>query len=1039
MVVESPEIINMNSRADLDFFHIYNELYRDNEVNDDPYFGVDISSKFYDIESLANLGGKTAFLSINIQSLHSKHEQLLQEIEAIAHQKLNIDIIAIQETWDIQYPDLLTIPGFKPIIFKKRKGMRGGGVGFFVKNYLKAEIIEHLSPFENKIIEALTLQITYPNNKSVLVTSIYRSNGVLRNVTQAQQIERFMNSFDQLSSQLQLTKKESYIFLDSNIDLLSLRSAVSSNYLNLIFEKGYLQGIKKATRIQNESFSLIDQILFNSNVGSIYTGTLVSDVSDHFFTFICTPDRISTQQTHKTTVSRDYNHTNLLNFKTELGNADWNNVLLTNDIDQSYDLFWTTYKSLHDANFPLKRSRRNKNIHKNSKFMTAGLLTSRRTKMNLHKIAISDPTAANINRYKTFKTIYHRTVRGAKKLYITFKLNENASNPKKTWQTLNEILGKTKNSDKIDQINIDGIPEHDEQKIADTFNGFFSRVGTEISGSVPTVEKQPEEYINYNRPIPDLQLFNTTPEHVLKTIKKFQPKNSSDIQGVSTKMIKFIGAEICIPLSHIFNLSLTTGIFPSKLKQCRVIPIFKSGNQLECDNYRPISLLSSISKVLEKIVAEKLLHHLISNDLLYQHQYGFLPKKSTEHNLFHIVNYITKALNDSSFCIGVFLDLKKAFDVCSHKILLKKLKRMGINGTTYNWFKSYLSGRSQKVDINGCLSESLDLDISVIQGSILGPILFLCYINDFWTATTLFSVLFADDTTCLAKGKILSELTTYVNTELQKIANWFRSNKMAVNTSKTKFIVFRTRGKRINPQDCELLFNGNEIGKPDDPALIYPIDRIFCDGPTTSFKLLGILFDEYLSFEEHITSISAKIAKSLFCINRIKNFVTKSSLRTLYFSMIHSHLQYCINIYSCATPTALNKLTLIQKKAIRIISNANYRAHTAPLFTQLNILPVDMMIKYSTLKLMHSFYHNTMPTSFNETWITNRARIPERELRDADDLFIPHHKFATLKRLPLFTFPRVWNEEGASKNNPSQYRFLKNLKSSLLTSLTAVV
>jgi hypothetical protein len=177
-------------------------------------------------------------------------------------------------------------------------------------------------------------------------------------------------------------------------------------------------------------------------------------------------------------------------------------------------------------------------------------------------------------------------------------------------------------------------------------------------------------------------------------------------------------------------------------------------------------LLSSISKILEKIVAEKLLSHLTTNDILYNHQYGFLPRRSTEHNLMQIVNYITKALNNGEYCMAVFLDLKKAFDVCSHEILLKKLKLMGIRGTAHNWFMNYLAGRSQKVEIDGDFSDPLNIAISVIQGSILGPILFLCYINDFWNSTSLFSVLFADDTTALAKGKNLHELTLYVNDEL---------------------------------------------------------------------------------------------------------------------------------------------------------------------------------------------------------------------------------------------------------------------------------
>jgi hypothetical protein len=192
----------------------------------------------------------------------------------------------------------------------------------------------------------------------------------------------------------------------------------------------------------------------------------------------------------------------------------------------------------------------------------------------------------------------------------------------------------------------------------------------------------------------------------------------------------------------------------------------------------PISLLSSISKVLEKIVAEKLIHHLLSNDLIYQHQYGFLPKRSTEQNLIQILNYITDAINQDMYCVGVFLDLKKAFDVCSHEILLKKIQKIRIVGTAHKWFSRYLKGRTQCVDINGNFSSFQELAISVIQGSTLGPILFLCYINDFWKCTGMFSALFADDTTGLAKGPVLKDLTFYVNDELRKMANWFRANKI---------------------------------------------------------------------------------------------------------------------------------------------------------------------------------------------------------------------------------------------------------------------
>jgi hypothetical protein len=501
-------------------------------------------------------------------------------------------------------------------------------------------------------------------------------------------------------------------------------------------------------------------------------------------------------------------------------------------------------------------------------------------------------------------------------------------------------------------------------------------------------------------------------------------------------MVKFIGAEIAVPLSHVFNTSLESGVFPEMLKQCRVIPIFKSESHLECDNYRPISLLSSISKILEKIVAEKLLFHLTENDLLYTHQYGFIPKKSAEHNLMHVINFVSAALNDGNYSIGVFLDLKKAFDVCSHSILLKKLKKMGINGVTHRWFSNYLSGRSQKVEINKNLSEEQNLDISVIQGSILGPILFLCYINDFYTATTLFSVLFADDTVCLSKGKKLNDLISYVNQELQKIAVWFRSNKMAVNTSKTKYIIFRTHGKKINNNECQLLFNSNEPGHPVDPALISPLERIFNEGQECHFKLLGVLLDEYLSFDAHISQVCAKISKSLFCINRIKNFVNKDALKKLYYAMIHSHLTYCMNIYSCANTTNLQRLRVKQKEAIRVINNAGYRDHTARLFKLNNILPLDALITFSKLKFMHNYVHHKLPLSFNEMWTYNVNRNPNRLLRNANDFYVPAHHFATVKRFPLFEFPRAWNDEEENRKLiPSSYIYSKQLKISLLASL----
>jgi len=782
------------------------------------------------------------------------------------------------------------------------------------------------------------------------------------------------------------------------------------------------------------SASLIDHIFSNSNNMQFCTGSLISDVSDHFFTFICNGKNLPLKQ-QKSVTMRVFSQQNLLKFKEALANANWNPTLSSIDTNDAYDAFWHQYKQAFEQNFPLTKIKFNKNIHKINCHMSAGLLISRGTKIRLHKQSLANPTPLSINLYKQFRNLYNKTLRAAKILFIKSKLKDCKGNAKETWKILNECTGRTAKNVKIEKIISNGAITEVPLDIANEFNNFFIKVGQEISDNVPIIDKSPESYLVPPVIINQFNMQNVTPEYLVKTVKDMASKNSTDMDGVSSKMIKFVINVINVPLAHIFNLSLESGIFPAKLKRSKVVPIFKSGNRNDCDNYRPISLLCSISKVLEKVVAKKLLSHIQTNNLIYEHQYGFLPKRSTEQNLMQVTNYITNALNDGMYCIGVFIDLRKAFDVCSHKILLKKLKNLGITGKNLKWFESYLSNRLQRVDINGTLSDELSFNISVIQGSILGTILFLCYINDFHLCTTLFSTLFADDGSCLAKHKNLNDLVSYVNTELQKISNWFLSNKMAINTSKTKFILFRTKGKPVDESICKIFFNNNEIGKPENLNAIFPIERIHNAGTTKNFKLLGVLLDEYLSFDSHISQLCSKISKSLFIINRAKNFLPKDALLSLYYALVHSHLSYCTSIYGSATTTSLTKLVKIQKKAVRIISNAAFRAHTAPISKILKILPIDKMIILSKLKFMHSYAHNKLPFSFNETWMKNIERNPGLNLRNAQDYFIKPSIFSTLKRLPLFTFPSLWNSETVLKDTQDSKIFLRSLKLRLLNEI----
>ena len=553
--------------------------------------------------------------------------------------------------------------------------------------------------------------------------------------------------------------------------------------------------------------------------------------------------------------------------------------------------------------------------------MTLGLIVSRSTKNELYKKSLVDHQNFH-EKYKMYRNLYHKVIRASKQLYLDSNFNKYQKCPKKTWDLLKEITFGEKPSQKINEILDNGETINNPKVMATKFNNFFSHIGTTISDSVTPISKPPEEFVpNYPNDKPKFELDNTGPVHITDIIKSFDSKDSCDLDGMSLKLLKAIAVSISVPLAHIFNLSLDNGKFPDKLKLSRIVPVYKSGDPKLCDNYRPIALVNTLSKVLEKIVSIKLTNHLQINDLLYKHQYGFLKGRSTEQNLLHVVNFISQALNKGNFCIGIFLDLKKAFNVCSHDILLKKLKKFGIEGKAHDWFKSYLLNRKQKVDIMGNLSEETTINISVLQGTTLGPILFLCYINDIYNASSLATFLFADDTSCLAEHNNLNDLIVFVNCELQKLANWFRSNKMAVNISKTKYIIFRTKGKQIDYNIPPVTFNDNEIGVQNDPNNISILERVYIDNPEQEhkyYKLLGVYLDEYLSFDKHVSYICAKLARANFCIKRAANKLSIKALTSLYYALVHPHLLYCNTILNCTSAKNLTKIAKLQKKQLEL-------------------------------------------------------------------------------------------------------------------------
>ena len=366
-------------------------------------------------------------------------------------------------------------------------------------------------------------------------------------------------------------------------------------------------------------------------------------------------------------------------------------------------------------------------------------------------------------------------------------------------------------------------------------------------------------------------------------------------------LIPFVGKP-CVdafiePLTHLINLSLRSGVFPSELKLAKVVPIFKAGDTSAINNYRPISVLSFFSKVFEKIVYNHVLDFIDDNNVLYDYQYGFRHSHSTQQAIITLVDRITKSLDKGHIAITILLDLKKAFDTVDHRILLRKLYAYGIRGALLKWFERYLTGRTQYVAFNGTNSDIHYVKCGVPQGSILGPLLFILYMNDICSVSKLlFILLYADNTCVMLSGKDLNDLIAVLNVELISLCDWLKSNKLSLNTQKTFFMVFhRARLKSANCNDLVI----------DNAS----ITRVYFA------KYLGIIIDVKFNWIERITYIKNKISKAIDIMYKARQYLNKSSLVNLYYSYVYPYLTYCIEVWGCAYPTHLQCLFLLQKKS----------------------------------------------------------------------------------------------------------------------------
>ena len=605
-----------------------------------------------------------------------------------------------------------------------------------------------------------------------------------------------------------------------------------------------------------------------------------------------------------------------------------------------------------------------------------------------------------LEKYKRYKNDLTSRLRNAEICYFSEQLELNRHDTAKSWKIIKEITGLNSSRSMNVCFNIDGIEVIDKTTIAAEFNMFFVNIGPELASHI-TSTVNPLSYINnvmYSIAIP-----NTSEYEIMQIILNL--KNSSagwdEIPALMAK--KCIQAYIK-PLTHIINMSLAEGMFPYELKLARVVPIYKSGDKKCINNYRPISVLPFFSKIFEKVIYNYLVDFMEKNNVIFKRQFGFRQKHSTQQAVITLVNNITNSLETGDIVISLFLDLKKAFDTISHSILLKKLYSYGIRGTAHKWFTSYLTDRTQYVAFDGHTSEILKIKCGVPQGSILGPLLFIIYVNDMCNVSELlFKVLYADDTCVTIAGKNIDQLIFTLNEEVELLNTWLKSNKLSLNVSKTHYLIFhRARLKQAN---LALSINGVTVSE------------------VKTFKYLGVIIDNKLKWIDHIAHVKIKVSRGIGIIRKARSFISKNSLKDLYYSFVYPYLLYCTEVWGNAATTHLQPLNVLQNKIVRMLTFSPYRANTDSIYLELGILPLYKIVIQSIALIMYKMSHDMLPIVISEMYKQNKD-VHSHDTRRSKLLHIPH---GTHTKTFRYKSTLIWNEL-TIKNVDSNVSFPKYKK-----------
>ena len=960
-------------------------------------------------------------LCLNIRSIHKNLDQITDNIteyekyDVISLNETNCNLSKLANGMD----DLL-IEGFHPPIFQApaRKSCRGGGLLTYVNKRVcnSSDDIESLTlhPEPSLSGEFLITKIRSCKkfSNTVLVVNIYRSPS--SNST------KFIEIFDETLSKLRKHGKKQIILAgDFNIDLIKHeRDEKSQNLIDTAASFGFAQVISRPTRITDHSATLIDHVYTNKVEKIISSNVVALDLSDHLGTYIrisLAPsfDRVSRPFEPKCLINdtqtnsnkqheyRMFNEANNEIFKRLIHDESWEQLdgLCA---DARYEKFCEIYTHHYNTAYPLNTKRiRRKHERVNPKpWVTPWLEDAFNRKNLLYLNYVKEPSIQNSTKYDKMKKFCEKHKNIAKARYYKKYFDEHSDNSRKQWQLINSVLNRTNKKNGINKlVDQDGNVASSPTEIAEKFNNYFSSIAGDLKGTIENQDDDRSYEAFLNDPVPlSIFLRPVSYPEIYEIIKKLKNKSTKDTK-ISALKLAAEDVDFMKALTGTVSQSLKEGVFPQSLKVARVVPIHKSGSKSTVSNYRPISLLAAFSKIYEKVMHARLVEFLNKNTSIYDQQYGFRAGRSCEHALLDAQNTLVNSLHRRQISLLLLIDFSKAFDMVDHNILLHKLNHYGIRGIAHKWFTSYLSDRKQFVSINGTESSYKDMKYGVPQGSILGPLLFVIYINDLPGISSMARfILYADDANIIITGNTIYEIEDQLNLLSKSLVKWVDANGLLINLKKTNYIIFSRQ---------------NILNFP--PVIINNVNIL----RLKEAKFLGVIIDEKLSWTSHIQALKGKMARYIGIMYKIKSYIPLQVRIQIYHSFIQSHLNYCSLVWGFSSRTNIECLFRQQKKGIRAVmpgfvnyfyKDGNLPTGTKSFFNNFSILTIHGIILSNSLIFMNKIFHfpNLMPPPVVKTIPEN---VPSRTfavITETNHEWFNSYNTATYRNTVFFKGPLLF-------------------------------